>query len=604
MSHHPRSPRLVPSRPRLRWLTGALAGVLGFGACTEAPRELYAPIGAGTRNPALVGSNPGMGPTASNGDGSPGSSNGSPGSGATNGASVGNGNTSNGSGNGNPGNGNAGAGGSPAVTPGGGNGNLGSGSIIGDVLGSGGSGNTGSGGTGGASSSAGGTDNGSGNGSGVPAGSGGTGGGDVGNGGSGGSDNESPGGGEDPAPASGGSDPGSTPVDPGTTPGSGGTDPGGDEPPVDPGPCGLAPVSSAPFSREALRAAAAQCATWHYCRFDSAASTLDARVQELSTAPSLPTLEAAQAAWRAAMALWSRVELFQFGPLGSKAESAGKDIFEGQGIRDLIHAWPSTARCRVEDQLISQTYAARGVDAVLISGRGLFGLEYLLFYPNGDTACAANSATGTQWARLDGATIAVRKRAYAAALASDIAAKAKRLIEAWSPSGGNFMPVFVGAGGAYPGEQEVMNVLAWSLVYVEREVKDWKIGVPAGYTLTSPVTLPEAPFAGVATESLQGNLRGFRSLFQGCGDNGEGLGFDDWLNEVGHPELAADMLVAWERAQAAVDAFPPLHTASIAQLDALYSTLKGLTDLLKADFFGAGSPLNLELPGNVEGDTD
>jgi predicted lipoprotein len=594
MRHKPKFQRRSSVSPRL--LIGTLAGVIGFGACTEPPRELYAPLGTGNRGPGLAANDPGAGPSLPGGpvaagpdlgDGAPNGGNATP----DNGSGTASGN-SNGSGNGSPG-GNAGNGDTPP--PGGGNENLGSGSIIGDVLGNGGAGGAGGGMSTGGSSASGE----SGSGSGAEPGASGSGGEDMGTGGS--SAGDEPGGGDDPDPPAGSG--GTSSTDPGT-PGEGNGEPGNEEPPVDPGPCGAAPVSSVAFTREALRAAAGECANWHYCQFDVVAEALDARVQELSTAPSLPALEGAQAAWRDAMALWSRVELFQFGPLGSRAESAGKDIYEGQGIRDLVYSWPASARCRVEDQLITQTFATRGMDPVLISGKGLFGLEYLLFYPNGDTACAATTATGRAWAQLDGATIAGRKRAYAAAVARDIAVKAQRVLDAWSPSGGNFTPTFVNVGGAYPGEQEAMNVLAWSLVYVEREVKDWKLGVPAGYTLTSPVTGPESPFAGVATTNLQNNLRGFRSLFQGCGPNGEGIGFDDWLIEVGHPGLAADMIAAWASAQAAADAFPPLHTASVAQIDALYRSIKGLTDLLKTDFFGAGSPINLELPGGVEGDTD
>lgn len=582
MRHHPTTQRRSPSGRLGRVLLGMLAGVIGIGACTEAPREVYAPLGTGDRSPGLTGSAPGAGPSLPGGPVVPEPG---PGNGSTNsGNSPGSGGAGNGNGSG-AGDDGSGSGSTP---PGGGNENLGGGSIIGDVLGHGGAGGAGSGSVASGESGS--------SGSGVGPGSAGNG-----NGGSSAVGEPDPGSGETPDPLAGNA--GTSATDP-LTPGEGAAGTGSEQPQVELGPCGAAPVSNGAFSREALRAAAAECASWQYCQFDGAAEALATRVQELSVAPSLPALEGAQAAWRNAMALWSRVELFQFGPLGSRAESAGKDIYEGQGIRDLVYSWPASARCRVEDQLITQTFATRGMDPVLISGKGLFGLEYLLFYPGGDTACTATTATGRAWAQLDGATIAVRKRAYAAAIAADIAAKGQRLRDAWSPSGGNFTPVFVGAGGAYPDEQETMNVLAWSLVYLEREVKDWKLGVPAGYTLTSPVTTPESPFAGIATQNLQNNLRGFRSLFQGCGEEGEGIGFDDWLIEVGHPELAADMIAAWARAQAAADAFPPLHTASVAQIDALYQTIKGLTDLLKADFFGPGSPLNLELPGSVEGDTD
>ena len=118
------------------------------------------------------------------------------------------------------------------------------------------------------------------------------------------------------------------------------------------------------------------------------------------------------------------------------------------------------------------------------------------------------------------------------------------------------------------------------------------------------MTEGESPFAGVGTENIRANLLGFRRLFEGCGQNGEGLGFDDWLTEAGHAELAADILRALRNAEDAAVAFPPFKTATAAQIQSLYATIKQLTDMLKTDLFGAGSPLNLKLPASVENDTD
>ena len=156
----------------------------------------------------------------------------------------------------------------------------------------------------------------------------------------------------------------------------------------------------------------------------------------------------------------------------------------------------------------------------------------------------------------------------------------------------------------YESEQQALNVMAWSLLYVEREVKDWKVGVPAGLTLIHPVSLAEATFSRTGILAIRENMRGFRALFQGCGPDGEGLGFDDWLIDVGQDQLARDMLAALDGAQAATDAFPSIEQASAADLANLDQELRGLTSLLKADFFGPGSSLNLKLPAGVASDTD
>lgn len=366
--------------------------------------------------------------------------------------------------------------------------------------------------------------------------------------------------------------------------------------------CGPAPSATPAFTRAALRTAAADCAIWQYCRVEATATALRDAVAALRDDESPAARALAQRAWRTTMLGWSVAELFQFGPAGSKVESAGRDPVHGQGIRDFIYAWPVVGRCRVEEQVIGRAYQKSWAQ-VQISARGLFGLEYLLFYDGADHGCSPNSATGKGWAELDSAGLASAKLDYAAALSQDVLAKLSGLREAWSPDGEDFRQTLIHAKG-YDNEQQALNVIAWSLLYLEREVKDWKVGIPAGVTLTSPVSEPEGALSLSATESLRENLRGFRALFQGCGENGEGLGFDDWLSDVGQGELAADMLSALDGAQAAAATLPPLHEASQPELEAFYQTLRDLTALLKGDFFGPGSALNLKLPAGVASDTD
>jgi predicted lipoprotein len=366
--------------------------------------------------------------------------------------------------------------------------------------------------------------------------------------------------------------------------------------------CGEPPVSTKAFTRANFRAAAAECAMWQYCRFEGAALALNENVRAHAAERSKASLAEAQAAWRQAMAVWSNVELFQFGPLGTKVESQGKDPVHGQGIRDLIYSWPVVARCRVEEQVIGRGYE-QSWTPVPISARGLFGIEYLLFYPGADTGCNANSTTAKTWDTLSEDELTDAKLDYAVALADDVLARIQTLRELWSPEGGNFRQTFIDAAG-YETEQQALNVLAWSLIYAEREVKDWKVGIPAGYTMTAPVTLPETPFAHFGAESLRQNLEGFRALFQGCGPNGEGLGFDDWLSDAGAPDLAADMVQALDNARDAAAKFPGFEQATPADLEALYQAVKALTNLLKSDFFGTGSVLNLKLPEGVASDTD
>lgn len=382
----------------------------------------------------------------------------------------------------------------------------------------------------------------------------------------------------------------------GSVGGSGGT--GGD--PID---CGPAPASREPFTKQRLRTAAADCALHHYCQFEGRAQQLENAIAEYAVTANDDSLARAQSAWSEAMASWQILEVFQFGPLASPSPSAGKDSFQGKGLRDKIYAWPLVARCRVDEQVVDRSFVERGLEGALISGRGLYALETLLFYSGTDSGCAASTSTAQTWQSLTSTTLDEYKRDYALATSEDIVDQIQGLVATWTSSDEPFYSKFVSATG-YPNEQEAMNVLAWALVYIEKEVKDYKLGIPAGYTLVAPVSEPEAPYAGVGYANVVQNLRGFRSLFQGCGDEGEGLGFDDWLIEAGHAELAQDIVAAWQTAFRTASSLALSSDASQAAVEQTYLDVKNLTDLLKNDLLGTGSPLNLDLPDTVAGDTD
>lgn len=373
--------------------------------------------------------------------------------------------------------------------------------------------------------------------------------------------------------------------------------------------CGPPPQIEGAFSKRLLLEASARCAEWHYCSFENAATILERDVSEWTATPSEDTLVSAQRAWLGAMKTWSQAELYQFGPAGAKTDSSVGDPYHGQSYRDRIYYWPGSNRCRVEEQIASRRYATQGFEQVFATARGLYAIEYGLFYGGDDHACLPTSSTAETWATLSPAELSERKREYADAVSEDVLASIRDLRNLWDPAGGNFRQKLIDGTGydkpAIGADQEALNVVAWSFVYVERHIKDWKVGYPAGLTPQAQVSGFEAPHAGVAVEALRANLEAARRIFQGCGEGYVGTGFDDWLTAAGHGDLAADIIAAFDGAQAAAAAFPAFDAASQQQFLALHAAIKPLSDLIKNEFMaGAGSPLNLSLPGGFEGDND
>lgn len=367
-------------------------------------------------------------------------------------------------------------------------------------------------------------------------------------------------------------------------------------------------IPEQPFSKAAFLRQVADCAVARYRDFEARAIALDEAAQAHAAAPSPDSERALKNAWLAANASWQVAEIFRFGPAArSTDEDAG-----AQELRDQIYAWRFGGRCPLETALVDQLYASAAFASSLINNRGLGAAEYLLFYPGSDNQCPEYSAINKRgtWAALGASEIAARKRAYVAAISKDVLENTRKLLRAWDPSGGNFSQQLTqpGSGSVYPNQQEALNVVWHGMFYVEKEVKDFKLGIPLGVSECVSGLCPEAleaRYAQVSTGNIRQNYLGFRRLFQGCGGNYTGLGFDDWLDAIGASELRARMLTALTEAQSAIDALePPIEVSLTQHTDrvwAVYVALKQLTDLLKSEFV---TVLDLELPAGAGSDND
>jgi predicted lipoprotein len=362
------------------------------------------------------------------------------------------------------------------------------------------------------------------------------------------------------------------------------------------------------FRRADLLAAIADCALANAREFEGKARALRDAVVAYDTAPSETGKAAARDAWSAAIAVWQRLEVFQFGPAAMSSQPGGKEL------RESIYSWPLGGRCLVEQALVAERYAQPTFADDLVSTRGLLAMEYLLFYEAGDNGCSPSASINTNgtWAALGDAEVQRRKRAYAKAAAEDVVRRAGALVAAWDPSGENFRAELVNAGRGsktYATDQMAFNAVSDAMFYVEFDVKDMKLARPAGLAKCTTATCPEALeslYAKQSLEHVKNNLRGFRQLYAGCGADFSGLGFADLLTAVGSGALADEIDRNVVEAVAYADAMPEqnLEAALASNPDSvrgLHAAVKKVTDRLKTEFI---SILDLEIPKRVEGDND
>jgi uncharacterized protein len=366
------------------------------------------------------------------------------------------------------------------------------------------------------------------------------------------------------------------------------------------------------FTQAELLKAIGDCALGRYRAFVPLATTLRDATRAYADSLSPESLAGAQQAWRLAIERWQELELFRFGPAGSSAEPGGKDI------RNNIYFYPDLDNCQVDFTTVNRAYQM-GAQAASVSGRGLGALEYLLFNGGAQNSCSSSSSINmavngglSSWQQIDANELTRRRADYAAVLAEDLLAQSNALVAGWEPAAGNFLTQFATAGAGstlFARAYDAFNLIDNSMFYWDKELKDFKVAIPAGISdLCTAATCPasvESRFSGASNANMRGNISGFRLLFNGCGSNYSGLGFDDWLRSIGKADLADRMTNAIIAADRAVEALPfPLEqmlSANLPQVVALHAALKGVSDPLKTEFVGA---LNLELPAAAQGDND
>lgn len=362
------------------------------------------------------------------------------------------------------------------------------------------------------------------------------------------------------------------------------------------------------FDKAALLRSFGECALSGYREFQAAAVELDASARRSEAEGTPDARDAARESWKKAIDAWQRMEVFTFGPAAMTGTPGGQDL------RDPIYAWPLVNRCLIEQQMVDQTYAKPELATALVNTRGLGAAEYLLFYEPADNACAATASINTSgsWNALGAAEITKRRAAYARAIATDTMARGQKLVDAWDPAKGNFLAEIAGAGSSktYVTQQMAFNAVSDALFYADLEVKNEKVGLPAGFVpgcANAPcIANVESPWAKRSKEHIRNNLLGVEHLLKGCGAGAAGLGFDDLLKAVGAEVVATKLDTQLAAVRAALDAlkeptFEEDLVKNMPGVQALFDALRAFSATLKAEFV---TVLDLELPKQAASDND
>lgn len=293
---------------------------------------------------------------------------------------------------------------------------------------------------------------------------------------------------------------------------------------------------------------------------EDVSSRLESSLANLENAPSHVTLNAARVRWRAALLVWKRAQCFPFGPLVDTSA--------------LLRAtyWP-TRSALIEDALAGTAEIDdRFVNELGVDGRGLFGLEYLLF--------PLDEGERETLARFSG-DAARRRRRLAAGLARNVGGYARAASRAFG-DGKAFANKFSENG------TENLNAVVGESIALLENLAVQRLGLPL--ELAKNGMLKPAIVEGWPSKSSQeialALLLGSERVFRG----GKGGGLLDLVRATA-PKIAERVEERFANAIAKLRAVDtPLEQAARerrVELGAALSGVKALEVALKVDLVAA-----------------
>lgn len=373
--------------------------------------------------------------------------------------------------------------------------------------------------------------------------------------------------------------------------------PGPTEPPIVEPPDG--------FDRSALLA---HLATNVFLPMNEAAATqiaalpvaIDAHCAALESAQPTETTQAEmRLAFATAIDGWELVEGVLIGPA----------TIDMNTLRGQIYGWPNLSPCEIDKDVAARWTDASSYDIAteLVSTRSLAAIEYLLFPTSNSHNCVSPPPS---WDAM-GSNVPVARCRLAHTIAVDVAAKASALASEWKTSYANELAT-AGNGSSIPTAQAGVNLVTDGMFYVDKMVKDMKLGEAAGIAINSCGTIEtpclrevELRYSDRSTFAIRANLQALRQVFTGDVGGTAGLGFDDYLVAIGHAELSTRMLASLDDAVAKANALPEGFVAALEtnrdQIVALHTAVRSFTADLKSQFL---TVLALEIPDDVAADND
>ena len=176
----------------------------------------------------------------------------------------------------------------------------------------------------------------------------------------------------------------------------------------------------------------------------------------------------------------------QIGPSGTVGKRLG-----GMDYRDRIYSFPVSSSCRVDQELVRDTFTDEGwVESAQFNVRGLDAIEYLLFGITETNTCPSVSGinrSGTWNAEFaqDSGELLSRRTRFATVLSEALAVDAAYLRDAWKDESGTFAYVLLKRETPIDSEETALDQIFAGIFYVDN-CERFKLGSLPVSMLTAP----------------------------------------------------------------------------------------------------------------------
>jgi len=233
--------------------------------------------------------------------------------------------------------------------------------------------------------------------------------------------------------------------------------------------------------------------------------------QAFADDPTAESLQALQQQWRGTVLLWEQVTIFRLGrAFVNHSRIANETPPNVEFIESLI------AEPRIIDAEFIGTLGSNMI--------GLRTLEYLLFNSGAPDDVLARFSEGNSGAQ---------RRRYLLIVTEVLQQDAQALLDMWSPDAQNYLRTFIVSDDPTSVRQST-SMLANEMIYSMENVVQMSLHEPLGMGtgIVRPVAVP-APYSGFSMPMIRAYFEAFRATFNGNVEGQTGLGFDDYLNNLG-----------------------------------------------------------------------